>query len=134
MDHERGNNRVIGWNCVFGTAGILVSVYLTRRVEALLRDVRRSQIDEKIGLLFRTAGEVQTWKRLSVDPKPITDRVLGMLGELSAAGRLVKSMDEFQKPMLLEGLRALIAAMKKEHFKKQAKPLERAETALMEMA
>jgi hypothetical protein len=99
----------------------ILSIYIAVRVETLIHEIRRSQIDEKLTAVIRTESEVLTWKKEGIDPGR---RTTLLLAEVSAIGRIAKSMDKYQRAILGSALRTTIENMKKEKFDEQAKLLE----------
>jgi hypothetical protein len=100
----------------------MVSIYIAARMETLIHEIRRSQIDEKIGIIIRTESEVLTWKKQGIDPATKTTL---LLADLSAIGRIGKSMDKYQRALIGNALRGIIKNMRKEKFDEQAELLEK---------
>ncbi|MGA3108623.1 MAG: hypothetical protein ABSD99_04080 [Candidatus Bathyarchaeia archaeon] len=99
----------------------ILSIYIAWRIETLIHEIRRSEIDEKLGAVIKIESEVLTWKKLGIDPAA---RTAVLMADVSAIGRIMKSMDKYQKAILGNALRTTIDNMKKEKFDEQAKLLE----------
>lgn len=105
---------------VAGIFGIL-SIYIAVRMESLIHEMRRGQIDEKIAVTYRTASEVNGWKRDHIDRKFIVRKVIA---DLKAAWRNQKSMTTEQRKELPEARSALTKEMRKHGFHERAKEIE----------
>jgi 3-deoxy-D-manno-octulosonate 8-phosphate phosphatase KdsC-like HAD superfamily phosphatase len=100
----------------------IFSMYIAWRMESLIREMRQSQIDEKIAVIYGTASEVVTWRKLGLDSTLNTNKVVS---EIAAALRVEKSMRRDQFDVFEDAINQLIDAMKKEGFTKEADRLEK---------
>ena len=105
-----------------------LSIYIACRMEGLIHgmntlihEMRRSQIDEKIAVIYRTASEVRSWEKLGIDPDLTTDKVIR---DIRAAIRVKDSAVYLQYEDLASAVGILIEVMKKEQFTLQAHRLE----------
>jgi hypothetical protein len=99
-----------------------LSIYIAWRMETMIHEMRQSQIDEKIAVIYRTAGEVITWKKWGLNPTLNTDKVAS---DIMAALRVGKSMTRNQFDVFEDAINQLIDSMKREGFIKEANRIER---------
>ncbi|MGH9953673.1 MAG: hypothetical protein ACRD5J_18815 [Nitrososphaeraceae archaeon] len=109
---------------VFGFAGLAVAVYFgfTQAIKDFMSEAKKSQIDEKIAMLYNYSEVITNWSNTNVAFPPHT--INRMESDIRSIGRIRKSIKDEQLEALLAASDELLAAMQP-RYGNEARRVER---------
>jgi hypothetical protein len=100
---------------------VIIVLGIIRPIKDFLREIKRSQIDEKIAMLYGYSSSVKTWKNTRIDF--MIERILS---DIRAVGRIKTAINDDQRERLVVALTELFEEMKREGYTEQVSKIESA--------